>query len=68
MLDPRPTVSKVAAFTGPTTYRDPKARKQATQGTVAQEFSVVKATGQMPPNVAVLLAPYVRRTVATKQG
>jgi len=50
------------------TYRDPKARKQATQGTVAQEFSVVKATGQMPPNVAVLLAPYVRRTVATNQG
>jgi len=25
MLNPRPTVSKVAAFSGPTTYRDPKA-------------------------------------------
>jgi len=50
------------------TYRDPKARKQATQGTVAQEFSVGKPTGQMPPNVAVLLAPYVRLTVATNQG
>ena len=25
MLDPRPSVSKVAAFSGPTTYRDPKA-------------------------------------------
>jgi hypothetical protein len=50
------------------TYRDPKARKQATQGTVTQEFSVGKATGQMPPNVAVLLAPYVRRTIATNQG
>jgi hypothetical protein len=50
------------------TYRDPKAKKQATQGTVSQEFSVGKATGQMPPNVAVLLAPYVRHTVATNQG
>ena len=25
MLDPRPNLSRVAAFSGPTTYRDPKA-------------------------------------------
>jgi hypothetical protein len=50
------------------TYRDPKARKQATPGAVSQEFQTVNATGQMPPNVAILLAPYVRHQVATNQG
>jgi hypothetical protein len=50
------------------TYRDPKTRRQTVQGALAQEFVVPSGAGKMPPNVAALLAPYVRHTVATNQG
>jgi hypothetical protein len=50
------------------TYRDPKVNRQVTQGVLAQDFTIPRLTGRLPPNVATLLAPYVRRIVATNQG
>src|ERR1700687_2250945 len=49
-------------------YRDPKVPRQVTQGVLAQDFTIPRLTGRLPPNVATLLAPYVRRIVATNQG
>jgi hypothetical protein len=50
------------------TYRDPKTRKQSVHGALSQTFVSEAMAGPLPPNVAALLAPYVRHTVATNQG
>jgi len=50
------------------TLRDPKLKRLALQGNT-QDFGAGGLTGAKPPaNLAALLAPYVRHTVATNQG
>ena len=49
--------------------RDPSLTSQAIHGAISQAWSGGQAPGpQPPPNVAKLLAPYRRDTVATNQG
>ena len=51
------------------TLRDPLVKRQAVPGALTQTFNQEQVhIGQPPQNVALLLAPYVRRTVATNQG
>jgi hypothetical protein len=50
------------------TLRDPKLKRLALQGNI-QDFGAGASSGSKPPaSLAVLLAPYVRHTVATNQG
>jgi hypothetical protein len=51
------------------TLRDPLVKRQAVPGALTQTFNQEQVhIGQPPQNVALLLAPYIRRTVATNQG